>query len=114
MLLHSYESRILLRCVSPVGRVSPDTVQHVIKDYIARHRGRIGAIATCDNATYDLTVEDDALLAADAAHDAARVAVLVRRVIELADELEQRLLPGRDETLATFRENLSVEELRGQ
>ena len=114
LLLHSYESRILVRCVSSVGRVLPDTAQQHIKAYTARHRGRIGAIRTCEDATYDLTVEDDILLGIDVTHDPARVAVLVRRVAELADQLEQQLLPGRDEAFAAFRETLSVEEFRGR
>lgn len=69
---------------------------------------RVGAILGQDERSYDLTVEDDVLLAGEE-HDAARVAALVRRVATQADLLEQRHLPGRDEPLSTFQGELERE-----
>jgi hypothetical protein len=63
--------------------------------------------------TYDLTVEDDVLLSATET-DASRLSLLVRRVVSWADALEQRHLPGRDEVLAFFRDELSKEGTLGR
>jgi hypothetical protein len=71
-------------------------------------------ILTAESRTYDLTVEDEMLLTVNEGVDAARVAALVRRVVTLADALEQEHLPGRDEELATFRAELAREARRGR
>jgi hypothetical protein len=75
---------------------------------------RIGAIVTREERTYDLTVEGDVLLANSEETDAARVSLLVNRVVQHADLLEQEYLPGRDEVLATFREELLEEDDDGR
>jgi hypothetical protein len=69
---------------------------------------RIGAILTKEQRTYDLTVEEDVLLAPEPATDAQRTAMLLRRVVEEADRLEHEHL-GRDERIDTFRHELVKE-----
>ena len=70
---------------------------------------RIGAILTREERTYDLTVEDDVLLGA-AEHDAARVGLLVRRVVHQADRMEHEHFAGdRDAPLSEFEDDLREE-----
>jgi hypothetical protein len=66
---------------------------------------RVGAIVGRDDVSYDLTVEDDVLLA-DPSFDAARVTLLLRRVAEHADALEQIHLPDLDQPLKVFEKDL--------
>ncbi len=112
LLLRSAGVRPVVRCVSPVGRVGPEDDPAPIVSSAARVAMRIGAIETDREMTYDLTVEDDVLLAEDERADAPRVAMLVQRVVQQADRLEQEHLPGRDEVLATFRADLTEENHR--
>ena len=68
LLLRSDGERLVVRCVSPVGRVGPeDTMLAVEKSALMRHV-RVGAIIGRDEASYDLTVEEDVVLG-DPAHD---------------------------------------------
>ncbi|MGO9708532.1 MAG: helicase-related protein [Polyangiaceae bacterium] len=111
--LQSLGERLLIRCVSPVGRVGPEQTHEEILASVARRNVRIGAIAATEQEqTYDLTVEDDVLLSDDPTTDGRRVAMLLRRVAEEADALEQRHLPGHDETLSVFRSQLEEEGRR--
>jgi superfamily II DNA or RNA helicase len=107
LYLQSLGERLLIRCISPVGRVSPGEGQDVIAEGVAALPVRLGMIETNEN-SYDLTVEEDVLLAAEV-FDKPRVAALVRRVAAQADQLEQRHLPGHDEPLETFRSDLEKE-----
>lgn len=77
------------------------------KSALMRHV-RIGAIIGRDDASYDLTVEEDVLLG-DPQHDVARVALLLRRVADQADELEQIHLPSLDQPLDVFEADLQDE-----
>ncbi|CAN5487498.1 hypothetical protein BH09SUM1_BH09SUM1_18850 [soil metagenome] len=114
LILQSLGERLLIRCISPVGRVSPHEVREDILRSDGRLQGRVGAIMTDEDRSYDLTIEDDMLLGEDEEHDAARIALLLRRVSQRADSVEQQLLPGRDEELDTFRKNLLEEGPRGR
>lgn len=109
LVLQSCGERLLIRCISPVGRVSPGEKQEDIAQGLAAVPARVGAILGQDERSYDLTVEDDVLLAGEE-HDAARVVALVRRVATQADRLEQRHLPGRDEPLSAFQGELEREQ----
>ena len=60
--------------------------------------------------SYALGVESDVLLA-DSEYDRDRVAMLITRTTDEADELELRLLPGRDQPLSEFERNLMAEEV---
>jgi hypothetical protein len=111
--LTSFGERLLVRCVSPVGRVGPDQARDEILTSVAKYPVRIGAVATTqEDDTYDLTVEGDVLLADTANADAERIALLVKKVTGEADALEQRHLPGKDEALATFYKQLTEETQR--
>ena len=114
LILRSLGAQPSVRCISPVGCVRPDTQQDRILASSARSGARIGAILTAEPRTYDLTVEDEVLLAVDDQHDAVRVGAMVQRVVTLADSLEQEHLPGQDEALATFRTELGQEAARGR
>jgi hypothetical protein len=107
--LRSLQDRPLVRCISPVGCVSPGEEEALITASAAAVPMRIGAILTRDERTYDLTVEGDVLLASTSETDAMRVAQLIGRVVTQADMLEQEHLPGHDERIDTFREELTKE-----
>ena len=57
------------------------------------------------------TVEEDVLLG-DPAHDESRVAALIERVARVADTLEHIHLPGQDETIEAFRDDLTNRKAR--
>lgn len=111
LMLQARSGRLVLRCISPVGRVGPESmeVQDAIVDTARKRSVRVAAIPTVDANTYDLTVESDVLLGADSSCDATRAALLVARVVRNADILEDIHLLGRDEILETFREDLEQE-----
>ncbi len=111
LYLQSHGDHLLVRCISPVGRVSPAEAKDEIAHGIASLPVRLGVIQD-KNACYDLTVEDDVLLA-DETHDSVRVAMLIRRVVHQADQCEQRHLPGQDEVMAAFRSGLEKESSDG-
>lgn len=109
LLLRSEQGRPVVRCISPIGRTEPDQNDASIAARAARLPSRIGAILTADERLYDLTVEDDVLLA-DPRHDGARVGLLLRRVAEQADRMErEHFEDGRDETLDAFETDLRKE-----
>jgi hypothetical protein len=116
--LRSLGERILIHCVSPVGRVGVEDSHDAIVASVAKHRVRIGALDTDDSddehATFDLTVEDDVLLGDDRSSDATRLAMMLRHVADAADNLEQRHLHDHDEALSAFREQLEEEARRGR
>ena len=58
--------------------------------------------------SYNLTVQEDVVLA-HRAHDAARVTALLKRVAEEADRLELIHLPDADRPLEVFAEDLRQE-----
>jgi hypothetical protein len=114
LFLRSVGARPAFRCISPVGCVRPGDDQDAVAASAAIVPVRIGAVLTREDRTYDLTVEGDVLFASAEETDAARVTALIRRVTRQADALEQEHLPGRDEVLATFREELSQEGSYGR
>lgn len=107
--LQSLGARPLIRCLSPVGRVFPDKVQEQLIALIARCPMRVGVTPARQEDSFDLAVVDDVLLAEDAGTDAPRVAMLVRRVVQHADFLEQQFLPEKDRALNVFRRDLNTE-----
>jgi Type III restriction enzyme, res subunit/Helicase conserved C-terminal domain len=109
LLLKSIAGRLLVRCISPVGRVSPEDNLETIQSTVAQKFVRIGAIRTAEDKTYDLTVEEDVLLGVSDTDDFIRIAALIRRVVEQADLQEQAYLPGLDEALNTFASQLGQE-----
>jgi hypothetical protein len=108
LLLQSDGERLIVRCVSPVGRVEPETTMAAIEERARKHRVRIGVILRREKALYDLTVEDDVLLG-ESSQDVARVAVLLNHVVEQSDALEQIHLPLLDQPLAVLESDLKRE-----
>lgn len=108
LLLRSESNHLVIRCVSPVGRVEPEDTMREVEESALLRPVRIGAILGRDEASYDLTVEEDVLLG-DPRHDVARVALLLRRVADHADALEQIHLPSLDQSLAVFEADLQGE-----
>ncbi|MEO8501262.1 MAG: helicase-related protein, partial [Vicinamibacteria bacterium] len=107
LLLKSEGERMAIRCVSPVGLVDPRVKGEAVEESNRSRAVRVGAILG-EDASYDLTVEEDVLLA-DPTHDRARVLILLRRVAEQADVLEQIHLPLRDQPLKQFEADLQHE-----
>jgi hypothetical protein len=108
LLLKSDGERLVVRCVSPIGRVEPESTMAAVEESARMRRVRLGAILGRDEALYDLTVEDDVLLA-DPSQDIARITVLLNRVVEQSDMLEQIHLPMLDQPMATFESDLERE-----
>ena len=113
LILKSFGPYQLVGCISPVGRVGPADRQDLLM--ASKIPGiRIGAILTSEEHTYDLTVQGDVLLAMGTDTDAIRVGMLIDRVTRAADSLEQEYLPGQDEGLDTFRDDLVKEGGHGR
>ncbi len=113
LVLRSEQGHAIVRCISPIGRTDPGEDPQPIIARAARVASRVGAILTREERQYDLTVEDDVLLGASE-HDGARVGVLVRRVTEQADRMEQdHFGDGRDATLDAFEADLRDEGTDG-
>lgn len=108
LFLDSLGGRLLLRCVSPVGIVDIDQLQHEIAQSAMTSRLRLGAVEDRDEKSYNLTVQEDVLLAAPE-YDHARAAALLQRVGREADRLEFQYLPGFDQPLEVFEEKLKQE-----
>jgi hypothetical protein len=108
LLLKSDGERLVVRCVSPIGRVEPESTMAAVEESARMRRVRLGAILGRDEALYDLTVEDDVLLT-DPSQDIARITVLLNRVVEQSDMLEQIHLPMLDQPMATFESDLERE-----
>jgi superfamily II DNA or RNA helicase len=109
LVLDSFDQRPLVRCISPVGRLEVDETWQTVLQTCARVPAKVGAILTEEERTYDLTVEEDVLLAADPATDPERIADLVLRTTREADRLEMIHRPGKDEPLETFKTQLQGE-----
>jgi hypothetical protein len=114
LIADQYAGRLRLRCISPVGRVYPELVQDDLEEEAWRVGARLGAVETEQERTYDLTVEEDVLLGTNVADDSVRVGLLLRRVAEQADLLEQEQLPGLDQELQQFRKDLVTEATYGE
>ena len=108
LLLDSLAGRLLIRCISPVGVVDFGASLEAITDSVRAKPIRLGAVRNREDGSYNLTVQEDVLLA-DRAHDAARVNALLKRVAEQADRLERIHLPDADRALEVFADDLSQE-----
>lgn len=107
--LHAEQGHPVVRCVSPIGRTDAETDPASVVELAKNLASRIGAIPGRQAHSYDLTVEDDVLLVAKE-HDAVRVGMLIRCVVEQADAIEQEhFADGRDEPLDLFAADLQKE-----
>ncbi|MFG2099892.1 helicase-related protein [Micromonospora echinaurantiaca] len=97
-------SHLLVRCVSPIGRISTADQWDDLARWSAGIPARLGTVEA-RGGSYDVTVEEDVLLTTPR-YDSSRVAALIRRVTMLADGLEREHLPERDRLLSEFRAEL--------
>ncbi|MFF0468309.1 DEAD/DEAH box helicase family protein [Micromonospora zamorensis] len=97
-------SHLVVRCVSPIGRISNGDQWDDLARWSAGISARLGTVEA-RGGSYDVTVEEDVLLT-EPAFDTPRVAALIRRVTTLADGLEREHLPERDRLLKEFRAEL--------
>lgn len=105
LFMDSMGERLVIRCISPIGVVDVGAMREAIAESTAKHRVRLAAVREREEGSYNLTVQEDVLLAATE-HDAVRVRSLLARVAEEADRLEAIHLPGRDRSLDLFRADL--------
>lgn len=113
LLLRSYQHRLLVRCISPVGCIDLQAHQDALMTNVSRLRAIVVAVAVGENRSYNLTVEGDVLLGADSDINRARASALIQRVVRQADNLEQIYLPGADSEVGLFRDALLKESLHG-
>jgi len=106
--LRSEAERLVVRCVSPIGRVTPEDAMPAVEESSRTRRVRLGAIVGREDASYDLTVEGDVVLG-DPFYDVLRVGMLLKRVADQADALEQVHLPSQDQQLVVFEQDLKQE-----
>lgn len=104
-------AHLVIRCISPIGRLNLGESEEYVRSSISRLPVRLGAIRG-DEQSYNLTVENDVLLGTEAT-DAARVGLLIQRVVEHADQLEHDHLDGADQPLKSFRTDLEKEQTHG-
>ncbi|MBN1903048.1 DEAD/DEAH box helicase family protein [Candidatus Sumerlaeota bacterium] len=108
LFLRSEEERLVARCISPIGRVVLCDIGDIEEKSAKTGFVRIGAILSRDDRSYDLTVEDDVILAAPE-YDMNRISRLIRKVVEQAENMEQLHFQSQDMPVEEFEENLAKE-----
>jgi hypothetical protein len=108
ILLQSDGERLVVRCVSFVGRVESESTMAAVEESARKHRVRIVIILGREETLYDLTVEDDVLLGTQS-RDVPRVAVLLKRVAERSSGLYQIHSPLFDQSGPVFEAHLQNE-----
>lgn len=112
LFVESTGSRLLLRCISPVGRVLLGNLIHAATAHRVARNARVGAIRDGLDRTYDFTIEGDVLLDPEGAFDGERAWGLLRRVAKQADELELDVLQ-QDKAFSEFEKELVREARHG-
>lgn len=109
LYLGSVGEHLRIRCISPVGEVSLGS-QGISKvmGHAALLNAPVAALVSRRPGSYNLTVEDDVLLG-NPQHDAARVGLLVHRIVVAADTLELALLKDQDAPIGKFARDLRRE-----
>ena len=108
------DQHILLRCVSPIGKVAWNDLEEMERINTLHQQlgfGKICALADAKKQTYDLTIEMD-MLFHPSTTQTKEVASLVMRTASSADRMEQALLRI-DQTMGIFRIDLFKEPTRG-
>lgn len=109
LLLRSFGGRLMVRCVSPIGRLDVYDREDVGRETWPLPV-QVAAIYDPKFETYNLAVEREVLLSGPA-HDLDRVEALIEAVVDAADDLEARLLQT-DQAIGVFREDLNRESDR--
>jgi hypothetical protein len=111
--LDTFSEHLVVRCVSPVGRLDDAEMIERVKRLSRRVPEQLGIIEEADDRGVDLTVEEEVLLG-DPAADASRIAWLVTRVTAAADRLERELWgDDTDSPIDRFRAALAREGRTG-
>jgi hypothetical protein len=113
LLLQCFQDRLMVRCISPIGRVAHVSDLEQLQASVAHSPAKIGAIPGSDDRSYNLSVEGDVLFCENASTNLVRVSQLIHRIVHEADRLEHLHLDGRDEPLSTFRSDLEKESSHG-
>ena len=108
LVLSSLGCWLSLRCQSPIGRRDQGEDLSELAASVAQSPARVVLAVVGMPAEWSLAVEDEVLLA-DPAHDAARAAGLVARVVEAADALEHSHWDGVDHDPEDLREHFQAE-----
>lgn len=111
LLLKSIGDSPVIRCLSPVGQLPATVLTSQVAVDARGRRLRLGVIES-ERGSYNLTVEEDVLLG-DPEADVRRVHILLSRVLEAADSLEDRHLNSTDQPLERFERELRGEGGRG-
>lgn len=108
LYLSSVGEHLRIRCISPVGEVFAQNDLEEVLDFASDLPVPVAAVRGRRQGSYDLTVEDDVLLA-QPEHDQPRVGLLVRRIVKAADALERALLQHQDAPISRFAKDLARE-----
>lgn len=106
LILRSLEGRLMVRCVSPVGRLDADAYE-IAAELTRGKPVQVGLVWDDRFESYNANVEGEVLLGPPEA-DAGRVVGLIGRVVAAADDLEREIL-AKDEWLATFKADMKQE-----
>jgi hypothetical protein len=104
LVLRSVTGFPVVRCVSPIGIVDVGRDAARVSEVTRKLISRVVLHQDAKNRSYNLTVENDVVLASPA-HDCDRVGELIRRVATEADQCEAELL-DEDHVLQSFRTDL--------
>ncbi len=104
-----WETHLVVRCISPIGMMDDP---HALGLSCAHTPVTVGLVQL-GGGSYNATVEEDVLLG-DPAHDQSRVAALIEHVTRAADTFEHIHLPGQDETIEAFRDDLTKDRHHGR
>jgi hypothetical protein len=108
LFLRSFDCRLMLRCVSPIGRFDQGYDVAKLSELSFKMPVQLNPTRDENHNVNRLLVEQEALLS-DEEYDIERVRQLINAVTASADSLEEQLLPGSDAPLSDFRTELEGE-----
>lgn len=105
LLLRSFDGRLMLRCVSPIGRFGQGYDVERLSELTFKMPIQLNPTWD-ENHNVDLLLSEQEVLLAEEECDKERVLQLIDAVTAAADSLEEQLLPGSDAPLSYFRTEL--------
>jgi superfamily II DNA or RNA helicase len=106
--LESFGEHLVVRCVSPVGRLDHDDAFERAKKLSRGTPEQVGIVEEADDRGHDLTVEEEVLLG-EPSWDVERIGWLVGRLTAAADRFERSMWRDVDASVETFRAALMQE-----
>ncbi|MEI6809178.1 MAG: DEAD/DEAH box helicase [bacterium] len=109
MSLQTFQGCLLVHISSLVGRLETSELDSA---YTTNPKARVARVVLTEdreNATFNITLDDDAMLGLPES-DGARVAAALQRVVGDADRLKSELFPGQDKTIDNFKQELNHEQ----